>query len=132
MVQERDADRQAFAEQQRAHASERQRIEERAAATERRLLEDIDRSRQDAKATRNALADAQRQQELLRGEVQTLTERNHHTQLEIAALTERLAASSLRESGLSQALQDLRTAANQPAAPASRAGRRTGARKRKV
>jgi hypothetical protein len=77
VVQERDADRQVFAEQQRAHASERQRIEERAAATERRLLEDIDRSRQDAKVARNALADSQRQQELMRGEVQTLTERNH-------------------------------------------------------
>jgi DNA repair exonuclease SbcCD ATPase subunit len=132
VVQERDADRQVFAEQQRAHASERQRIEERAAATERRLLEDIDRSRQDAKVARNALADSQRQQELMRGEVQTLTERNHHAQVEIAALTERLAASNQRESGLSLALQDLRTAANQPAAPANKAGRRAGARKGKV
>ena len=132
VVQERDTDRQAFTEQQRAHASERQRIEERAAATERRLLEDIDRSRQDAKVARNALADSQRQQELMRGEVQTLTERYHHAQVEIAALTERLAASTQRESGLSLALQDLRTAANQPAAPANKAGRRAGARKGKV
>lgn len=132
VVQERDADRHAFAEQQRAHASERQRIEERAAATERRLLEDVDRSRQDAKAARNAQADSQRQHDVLRGEIQMLTQRNHNAQVEIAALTERLTASSLRESGLSQALQDLRTAANQPAAPANKAGRRAGVPKGKV
>ena len=105
VVQERDADRQAFAEQQRVHAAERQRIEERTAGTERRLLEDVDRNRQDAKAARGALADAQRLQEGLREKVEALTVRDHDARVEIAALTERLAAASLRESDLLQALQ---------------------------
>lgn len=111
VVQERDADRQAFAEQQRVHAAERQRIEERTASTERRLLEDIDRNRQDAKAARAALADAQRLQEGLREKVEALTVRDHNARVEIAALTERLAAASLRESDLLQALQAHKDAA---------------------
>ncbi|MFO1243594.1 MAG: DNA-binding protein [Ramlibacter sp.] len=115
VVQERDADRQAFAEQQRVHAAERQRIEERTGGTERRLLEDVDRNRQDAKAARGALADAQRLQEGLREKVEALTVRDHDARVEIAALTERLAAASLRESDLLQALQ-----AHQDAAKAHR------------
>lgn len=115
VVQERDADRQAFAEQQRAHAAERQRIEERTAGTERRLLEDVDRNRQDAKAARTALVDAQRLLDGLREKVETLTVRDHEARVEIAALTERLAAASVRESDLAQALQ-----AHQDAAKAHR------------
>lgn len=104
VVQERDADRLAFAEQQRVHAAERQRMEERSAGTERRLLEDVDRNRQDAKAARGALADAQRLQDGLREKVETLTVRDHEVRVQIAALTERLAAASSREAELSQAL----------------------------
>ena len=115
VVQERDADRHAFAEQQRVHAAERQRIEERTASTERRLLEDIDRNRQDAKAARTALVDTQRLHDGLREKVETLTVRDHEARVEIAALTERLAAASVRESDLTQALQ-----AHQDAAKAHR------------
>ena len=112
VVQERDVDRQAFAEQQRVHAAERQRMEERTAGTERRLLEDVDRNRQEAKAARNGLADAQRLQDGLREKVETLTVRDHEARVEIAALTERLAAASLRESDLSQALKAHQDAVN--------------------
>jgi chromosome segregation ATPase len=130
VVQERDADRQAFAEQQRAHAAERQRIDERTAGTERRLLEDVDRNRQDAKAARTALADAQRLQDGLREKVEVLTIRDHEARVEIAALTERLAAGSLRESDLAQALQAHQDAARahrtKPAVKTNRAAVRSG------
>ena len=129
VVQERDADRQAFADQQRAHAAERQRLEERAAGTERRLLEDVDRSRQETKAARSSLADAQRLQDGLREKVEALTGQDHQSQVEIAALKERLAAAGARETELSRALQAAqKTPKDRRTKPAGKSATRTSTR----
>ena len=60
LVQERDADRRQFDEQLRLLAEERQRTEQRTAANEKRLLEEVDRARQEAKQAARALEDAGR------------------------------------------------------------------------
>jgi hypothetical protein len=58
LVQERDAERRRHDEQLQSHFAERERIQERAAATERRQMEEIDRARQLGKDSQKALAEA--------------------------------------------------------------------------
>lgn len=57
LVQERDAGRRQFDEQLRTLAEERQRTEQRRAANERRLLEEVDRARQEVKHSSRTLED---------------------------------------------------------------------------
>ncbi len=114
LVQERDADRCRFDEQLRAQADERQRAEERGAASERRLLEEVDRARQETKQARSALQDARRQhqegQQSLQARHEDLSRQHRAAELELAALRERLASSEQREADLRRLLEDQKTA----------------------
>lgn len=94
LVQERDVDRRQFDEQLRTLAEERQRIEQRASANEKRLLEEVDRARQEAKQAARALEDAGQkhaaQKQAVEGVNLTLISRVHEGEVAIAALKERL------------------------------------------
>ena len=57
--QQRDAERHRMEEESRRHTDERGRAEQRAAANERRLLQDIDRERQEAKLAKAAASNAE-------------------------------------------------------------------------
>ncbi len=129
LVKERDADRRSFADQQRAHAEERQRAEDRAAGTERRLLEEVDRARQETKQAKAAHADAQRQFEDLRASHGALQEQLNGAATEVALLSERVVSSERRQADLQHLLQEQKLATSAAraqlasAAPAARATR---------
>ena len=106
LVKERDADRRSFADQQRAHAEERQRAEDRAAGTERRLLEEVDRARQETKQAKAAHADAQRQLEDLRASHGALQEQLNGAATEVALLRERVVSSERRQADLQHLLEE--------------------------
>lgn len=96
LVQERDADRRRFDEQLALQADARARTEERHAASEKRLLEEVDRARQDAKVARAALQAAQelhqQSQHGLQQRIETLSSQCNQAQVELASLRERLAS----------------------------------------
>jgi chromosome segregation ATPase len=110
LVQERDADRRQFDEQLRTLADERQRIEQRTADNERRLLEEVDRSRQDAKQALRALEDAGQKhaaekQPLERANA-ALGARVHEGELEVVTLKEKLRAAEARAVELQRLLHE--------------------------
>lgn len=96
LVQERDADRRQFDEQVRALADERQRIEQREFANEKRLLEEVDRARQEAKNSVRMLKETIERHEANRRELDAaqakLWERVHGADIELATLRERMQA----------------------------------------
>ena len=109
LVQERDAGRRQFDEQLRTLAGERQRTEQRASANERRLLEEVDRARQEAKQSARMLEEAGQKHS---AEKQTLERTNaalgnrvHEGQLELATLRERLQGAEERAEGLEKGLE---------------------------
>jgi len=124
LVQERDGDRRQFDEQLRTLAEERERTQLRTSANERRLLEEVDRARQEAKQSTRAIEDARQKyaiemQELERTNT-ALTNRVHEGQVEAATLKERLKGAEERAKGLesaiaSAALEQRRTPKSQPA-----------------
>ncbi|WP_457280918.1 DNA-binding protein [Polaromonas sp. P5_D5] len=108
LVQGRDADRRQFDEQLRVLAEERQRIEQRASASEKRLLEEVDRARQEAKQSSRALEGASQrhaaeEQALERRSVE-LGVRLQEGQMELATLRERLQGAEKRTKELESAL----------------------------
>lgn len=138
LVQERDADRRKFDEQLVVLTQERERLEQRASANERRLLEEVDRARQEAKQSSRALEDANfkhvTEKQALERTTVLLESRMHEAQIELATLRERLQATEERARGLESALgaagEPRRAAKGQPA-KASTSGRRVaGAAKR--
>lgn len=100
LVQEKDAAARAHAKGTEGFTKERERLEERSAARERRLLEDVDRARQDAKAAAKALADAENRMAKDRSELeranQALGKSLQGLQLEHVRLQERLTSSGVR------------------------------------
>jgi chromosome segregation ATPase len=106
-VQERDADRRRFDEDIRAQAGERERLQERWAIAEKRLLGEVDRARQEAKQSAGALNEAAHKhrtaaaadQERLAGQAAHL----HSALVEVASLQERLQMSE-KQAGQLQAL----------------------------
>ena len=108
LVQERDADRRQFDEQLRLLAEERQRTEQRTAANEKRLLEEVDRARQEAKQAARALEDAGRkhaaEKQALERTNAGLSTRVHEGQVELATLKERLQGAEERAKGLESSL----------------------------
>lgn len=122
LVQERDADRRRFDEQLAQQAKSQRRAEERAAAGERRLLEEIDRARQDTKQAKSELTDALRAhdqglKELGRAN-QALGTKFQEAQIEVASLRERLAGAEGRASDLQGILSARRaTARGSPSMP---------------
>lgn len=117
LVQQKDADAQAHAKTVDALATERERLTERTAARERRLLEDVDRARQETKTAAKAAADMQKQFDKERAELERSTQSTLKTlqalQVEHAAVRERLAAAERR-------VKELQTAAAKPAKAAPR------------
>lgn len=127
LVKERDADRRSFADQQRAHAQQRQRAEDRAAGTERRLLKEVDRARQETKQAKAAHADAQCQLEALHASHGALQEQLNQAATEVALLRERVVSSERRQTDLQHLLEEQKLATSAAiaqlasAAPATRA-----------
>jgi hypothetical protein len=95
-VEERAADRSRFDAQAEAATQERERLQVREQATERRLLEEVDRARQEAKRARSELAETARRHEALLNAAERAKQRAMESdaaaRLEIAALRERLSA----------------------------------------
>lgn len=141
LVQERDADRRQFDEQLRMLAEERQRTELRASAIEKRLLEEVDRARQEAKQSLRTLADAGQkhaaEKQSYEGATATLENRVHQGQIELATVRERLQGAEERAKGLERALtaaiqQSQRTAKGGPSKSSISSGRTAGAAKRSL
>ncbi|MDP3752018.1 MAG: DNA-binding protein [Polaromonas sp.] len=136
LIQERDAGRRQFDEQLSVLTQERERIDQRASANERRLLEEVDRARQEAKQSARALEEsdqkhAAEKQTLERAAV-AMDTRVHEGQVEAATLKERLRGAEERakelESALAaSALKPQRTAKSGPAKSAKSGRLATGA-----
>jgi chromosome segregation ATPase len=113
LVQERDAERRRHDEQLQSHFAERERVQERAAATERRQMEEIDRARQLGKDSQKALAEAERRLEAHRSESdqlrQSLGGQIQEANLQVASLRERLAGAEIRAKDLQSQLQAAQT-----------------------
>lgn len=108
LIQERDAARRKFDERLGVLTQERERLEQRASANERRLLEEVDRARQEAKKSSQTLEDARQkhatEKESLEHTSAELGSRAHEGQLELATLRERLQGAEERMKGLESAL----------------------------
>lgn len=113
LVQQKDGAAREHQQQLAAAAQERERLQEQFAASERRLLNDVDRAREEAKATSKAFAEAEHRHAARREDFErsklALDGQVHQLQIENAALRERLAASERRASEY----QDLLAAAAQ-------------------
>lgn len=139
LVLERDADRRQFDEQLRTLAEERQRIERWASANERRLLEEVDRARQEAKQLVRALEDAVQKHATEKHALErmniALGNRVSEGQVEAATLKERLKGSENWATGLESALaaaalKPQRTGKNRPAKSSKTGPRPAGVAKR--
>ena len=99
-VLERDADRRRFENQIQTTALEREKQLERAAANERRLLEEVDRAQQETKLARSDIATTVKKHELVVGELvrakQQLNQQMGDHNVVVAALTEKLTATEQR------------------------------------
>lgn len=131
LVEERDADRRRFDAQAGAAAQERERLQAREQATERRLLEEVDRARQEAKQTRSEQGEATRRHQVVLEEAQRrlqgAIEAEAQGRLEIAALRERLAAAEQRTQDLQAQLGAARSV---PVAPAGSTRKTAGTRRK--
>lgn len=105
LVEERDADRRRFDRELAEHAAARRQTEDRSAAAEKRNLEEIDRARQEAKAARNSLQEAQRQQHEIQQRADALSCRHGEVTIELATALERISAAAHREVDLRRQLE---------------------------
>lgn len=100
LAQERSSERRHYDEQLQLHAQERERLQQHFASNERRLLEEVDRVRQDAKLARREVmqadercaASARDSQRILDAQAARLQE----TLLELATMRERADAAQQR------------------------------------
>ena len=133
LVEERDADRRRFDALAEVAAQERERLQAREQTTERRLLEEVDRARQEAKQARGELGEATRRHQSVLEEVQRnlqkIIETEAQARLEVATLRERLAAGDHRVQDLQSQLSAARSV---PAAPAGGARKKAGAPRKPV
>lgn len=110
----RDEERRQSAEEAQRHADERLRLEERAAAGERRLLKELDREREEvkrAKATQKVAvhsADASRKR--LEAANKSLGEKLHEMEVELKSVRQALASANERSSELRGLLDEQRAA----------------------
>lgn len=109
LVEERDAERRRFDKTLAEQAAQRQRAEERSAATEKRHLEEIDRARQETKQIRTVLQDTQRKLQDEHAQLQqrfaALTDQYNESHSALVLVRERLAAAAVREADLRQQLE---------------------------
>jgi len=135
LVQVRDADRRQFDKQLGALAGERQRMEERASANEKRLLEEVDRARQEAKQMARVLHNTE-QKHVAEMQVHARTNAAlsnlvQEIQIETATFKERLKGADERAKGLENALANAsmelrRNTKNRPVKPYASGRRSTG------
>lgn len=109
-----EADRRRIDEEAQRHTEERGRLEERAAANERRLLGELDRARQDAKQAKSALAETERRSQAAHKDweltKQTLRDQMTQTQAELRSTQQALASANERSLELRDLLDRERTA----------------------
>lgn len=107
-VVERDADRHRFDSQLQTASQEREKQQERATANERRLLEEVDRARQETKQVRSEQLAAAKKHELFQGELertrQQLSQATGDSKVAMASLTEKLVAAERRVVDIQNAL----------------------------
>lgn len=107
-VVERDADRRRFDSQLQTASQEREKQQERATANERRLLEEVDRARQETKQVRSEQLAAAKKHELAVGELertqQQLSQAAGDSKVAMASLTEKLVAAERRVVDIQNAL----------------------------
>lgn len=94
------------------HGEERQRLEARSVANERRLMEELDRERQESKRAKSAVDQAERKVETLRAQmetdIKTVTGRVRETETELAAVRQALKISDERANELRGFLDEQR------------------------
>jgi len=109
-----EADRRRIDEEAQRHTEERGRLEERAAANERRLLGELDRTRQDAKQARLALVEAERRSQAALKSLElaneTLDEQLRQAQTALQSTQQALASANERSMELRDLLDRERTA----------------------
>lgn len=117
-VVEQDADRRRFDLQLQSATQEREKQQERAAATERRLLEEVDRARQETKQVRSEQAAAAKKHEVVQGELeltkQQLSQAVGDNKVAVASLTEKLAAAERRVADIQKMRPKFRGSARSP------------------
>lgn len=108
LVQERDADRHQFDKHLSTLSQERERLEQRAAANEHRLLEEVDRARHEVKQTYRVIEDLRQKHAIEKQELErtnaAIGNRVHEGQIQLAALKARLQGVEERAKGLESAL----------------------------
>ena len=113
----RETARQQSDEQGKKHAEERIRLEERASASERRMLTELDRERQETKRAKASLDEVQRAADASKGKfflaTQSLTDKLNESNAELALARQALSVSEERSAEL------LALSASQRSIPAS-------------
>ncbi|HCY15477.1 MAG: hypothetical protein A2Z93_01715 [Curvibacter sp. GWA2_64_110] len=111
---QRDADRRQRDEESRSNADERHRLEERAAASERRLLEEVDRGRQEAKQAKADLGETERRAEASRLRLEAankvLGDKLQETEFELRSVRQALTSANDHSSELRSLLDEQRAA----------------------
>ena len=98
---EREADRRRSSEETSQHAVERRRYEERSEAAQRKLLEEIDRVRQEAKKMR---VDAQMSEKRVEADRSSLQQKIRSQEADLSRVQELAASQTAELNGLRQAL----------------------------
>lgn len=133
LTTDREADRKEHVRQANSQAEALRRAEERSAANERRLLAEVDRSRQELKNAQAAHADSERRIESLRNDTdaktQALNLRVHDGELERASIREKLSASEALAMEFQRLLQEQTLTTNAVIAQAGRAAAKSAPRK---
>lgn len=121
---DRETDRKEHTRQLNEQTEVLRRAEDRTAANERRLLAEVDRSRQELKSRQGALVESERLLEAFRQEsinkYQALGEKLHQMELNAASMRERLLAAEARVVELQRLLQEQTETTNAVIAQAAR------------
>lgn len=121
---DRETDRKEYTRQLNEQTEVLRRAEERTAANERRLLAEVDRSRQELKSAQGAQVESERRLDAFRQESsiknQALGEKLHQTELEVASMRERLLSTEARAVELQRLLQEQTETTNAVIAQAAR------------
>ena len=109
LTRQRESERKHYEEQVKAQVQALVRAEERSSASERRLLVDIDRLRQEVKLAQTTKLEAERRQAVLHADLEasnsTFVQKIKDVDLEVIALQEKLRASEVRATDLQLLLQ---------------------------
>lgn len=107
---QRVADHRRSGEEIKRHAEERRQLEEHATITERRLMMELDRERQETKRLKSCLKDAEMAGEKFQEDEQTLAQKLHAMEVELRSERQALLLANERASELRDLLDEQRTA----------------------